>query len=93
MTDFIVICFDVCDPRRLRRVSNELENFGTRVQKSIFECHLDERGFIELKNRLSDHIDEQEDHVRYYRLCPKDRLIILVDGIGRVTTDVDFHLF
>ena len=92
MTDFIVICFDVCDPRRLRRVSNELENFGKRVQRSIFECYLDDGELTELKNRLRDHIDEQEDHVRYYRLCSKDRPKIQIEGIKQVTVDADFHL-
>ena len=92
MSDFFVICFDICDPRRLRRVANELENFGSRVQCSIFECHLDHNELTELKHRLSAHIEEQEDHVRYYKLCPKDRLKILVDGFGEVTDDLDFHL-
>ncbi len=92
MTIFIVICFDICDPRRLRCVSNELENFGKRVQRSIFECHLGENELSELKERLSSHIDEEEDHVHYYQLCPKDKTKILVDGLGQISDDVDFHL-
>jgi len=92
MTDFIMVCFDVSDQRRLRRVSNELENVGTRVQRSIFECRLREVELSELKKRLQQLIDPEEDHVRYYSLCHKDVPGILIDGTGEVTADPDYHL-
>jgi CRISPR-associated protein Cas2 len=38
-----MVCFDVSDEHRLRRVANELENFGQRVQRSVFECWLDDK--------------------------------------------------
>lgn len=34
MNDFYVVCYDVRDARRLRKVANEMENFGQRVQKA-----------------------------------------------------------
>ena len=92
MSGFYVVCFDVSDSRRLRRVSNELENFGVRVQRSVFECHLDASDLDELKTRLLALIDEKEDNVRYYPLCPKDTPGIVVDGVGAVTGDPGFHL-
>lgn len=92
MTAFFVICFDVRDKRRLRRVSNEMENFGMRVQRSVFECHLNDHDLNALKARLSKLIDDSEDHVRYYTLCPKDRPQILVEGDDGVTVDYDYHL-
>ena len=44
----ILVTYDIADPRRLRRVAKVSEGFGRRVQKSVFECELDERGL----NRL-----------------------------------------
>ena len=37
MTTFYLICFDVRDAKRLRKIANEMENFGNRVQRSVFE--------------------------------------------------------
>jgi len=44
MSKLYVICFDVADKKRLRQVAIQMENFGQRVQYSVFECHLDENG-------------------------------------------------
>jgi CRISPR-associated protein Cas2 len=88
----VVVCFDIRNPRRLYRVARELGNFGVRVQKNIFECHLDQDQLEELQRRLAKWIDGDLDKVRYYFLCPKDVQDIIVDGPGKVTVDPDFIL-
>ena len=92
MSDFITVCFDIRDPKRLRRVSDALENFGTRVQRSLFECHLDHNQLRKLCDRIDALIDVKEDHVRYYSLCPKDVPEIIIDGIGFRTQDSDYFI-
>ena len=92
MTAFYVICFDVHDDKRLRLISNEMENFGVRVQRSVFECHLETVQLQELKQRLSDLMEPSEDQVRYYRLCGKDKQQIVIDGAGRLSTDPDYTI-
>jgi len=92
MSRMFVVCFDVCDDKRLRRIARELGNFGVRVQKSVFECHLDDSELTDLQQRLAQLLDEQEDNVRYYPLCPKDVGAVLIDGPGRVSFDPDFVL-
>ena len=87
-----IVCFDICDEKRLRRVSREMGNFGVRVQKSVFECHLDESEYKELQSRLAKLIKETEDTVRYYPVCSKDQGAILINGPGGVTVDVDYKV-
>lgn len=87
-----LICFDVSGEKRLRRIAKALEGVGQRVQKSVFECHLDEIELGELQGRIDAIMDKTEDHVRYYPLCGKDRPEIKIDGKGSVTTDPDYHL-
>ncbi|MGH8658351.1 MAG: CRISPR-associated endonuclease Cas2 [Gammaproteobacteria bacterium] len=89
---FVLVCYDISDDRRRVRVGSELENFGCRVQYSVFECHLQEPQLRELHDRLLTLIDEQEDHLRYYALCPKDERAVLVDGLGHKTQDWDYHV-
>lgn len=56
-----LVAYDVSDPRRLPRVAQACEDFGVRVQYSIFEAHLDEKDFQRFWLRLIDEIDEDED--------------------------------
>jgi CRISPR-associated protein Cas2 len=89
---FIVVCYDIFDDDRRLDVSQEMENFGERVQKSVFECHLNEGELQELRERLARIVDLAQDRVRFYRLCPKDARGILVDGKGEVSRDLDFRM-
>ncbi len=90
MTRFYMICFDIGDERRLIKVSDAAENYGTRVQRSVFECWLDDQGLSRLKNTMKELINAEEDQVRYYSLCPKDREKVLIDGPGELVPDQDY---
>ena len=92
MNVFVVVSYDISDDRRRLRVSSEIENFGKRVQKSIFECHLGEDQLDELKQRIEKEICPDQDRVRYYRLCPKDRKAVLLDGTAIKTRDLDYFM-
>lgn len=54
--------------RRLRRVAKECQNYGQRVQNSVFECVLTEAQFAVLRNNILSIIDDEKDSVRYYFL-------------------------
>jgi CRISPR-associated protein Cas2 len=58
--------------RRLRRVAHVCEDYGQRVQLSVFECRLDDTLFETFMARLIEEIDGQRDSLRLYRL-PADR--------------------
>lgn len=54
--------------KRLRRVAKQCENFGQRVQNSVFECLVDPTQWAELRHKLEQEIDEERDSLRYYFL-------------------------
>ena len=54
--------------RRLRRVSKACENYGQRVQESVFECLVDPAQWVGLRDRLIDRIDKDRDSLRFYFL-------------------------
>ncbi len=89
---FVLVCYDIADPRRLRRVAREMENFGTRVQRSVFECYLDEQRLCELQHRLARALDIRADKVRYYTLCGRDVTGVVVDGVGSLTCDWHYRI-
>lgn len=69
----IVVSYDVSTTsmegrRRLRNVAKICENYGQRVQNSVFECELDHAQWIYLKNILLKEMNLKEDSLRVYLL-------------------------
>lgn len=69
----MLVTYDVTtrDPagrRRLRRVARLCQDFGQRVQYSVFECEVDPARWTILRARLMDEIDQSADSLRFYRL-------------------------
>ncbi len=54
--------------RRLRRVAKVCENFGQRVQYSVFECSVGERDLVRLRHDLLEEMNPSEDSLRLYYL-------------------------
>lgn len=54
--------------RRLRRVAKACQDYGQRVQNSVFECIVDPAQFVHLKQKLINEIDVKKDSLRFYYL-------------------------
>lgn len=64
-----LVAYDIADSKRLRRVAGICLDYGIRVQKSLFECHLSEEVFHEFWNRLETAIDPEQDSLSAYPVC------------------------
>lgn len=53
---------------RLRKVAKTCENYGIRVQNSVFECNVDASQAALLKASLLDIMDKDLDSIRFYYL-------------------------
>lgn len=70
---FILIAYDVSTAdrkgqKRLRRVARACEDYGVRVQKSIFECQVGKTEWAMLRSRLLKEMDPRQDSLRFYHL-------------------------
>ena len=59
---------DAMGKRRLRHVAKRCEDWGQRVQASVFECKLSPAQYTQLKHELTKTIDPQSDSLRFYNL-------------------------
>ena len=59
---------DAAGRRRLRRVARACQDYGQRVQFSVFECEIDPAQWVALRARLVGEIDETMDSLRFYFL-------------------------
>jgi CRISPR-associated protein Cas2 len=66
---FILISYDIPDNKRRTKIAKILEDYGERVQYSVFECRLSAQHLKKLSRELNDVMDEAEDSIRLYRLC------------------------
>lgn len=69
----VLITYDVSTQsssgsRRLRMVAKKCEEYGVRVQNSVFECIVDSTKLRQLELELEAIIDPSVDSLRFYRL-------------------------
>ncbi|MGB5234237.1 MAG: CRISPR-associated endonuclease Cas2 [Candidatus Macondimonas sp.] len=86
----VVVTYDVSTEtaagrRRLRRVAKVCEGVGQRVQKSVFECQVDDMQMEDLERRLLAEINETEDNLRFYRITESAQVRVKQYGSFRST--------
>ena len=69
----VVVSYDVNTKsdggqRRLRRVAKTCEDYGQRVQFSVFECIVDPAQWTVLREKLVSEIEPERDSLRFYFL-------------------------
>jgi CRISPR-associated protein Cas2 len=89
----IIVTYDVSTEtaagrKRLRRVAKACESVGQRVQKSVFECQVNEMQLEALERALLAEIDEKEDNLRFYRITEPIEVRVKQFGAFR---SVDFE--
>ncbi len=84
-----LVCFDIVSDKIRYRAVKCLLKYGTRVQKSVFECRLNDRQYLEMKAALDKLIKPEEDSIRYYLLCQNCAVNVSVTGLGGFTQDED----
>ncbi|THU04479.1 CRISPR-associated endonuclease Cas2 [Lampropedia puyangensis] len=67
----ILVSYDVSTTseggqRRLRRIARECQNYGQRVQYSVFEIEVNTAQWVALKDKLCSLIDPDLDSLRFY---------------------------
>ncbi len=82
-----LVCYDISDPKRLRKVARACEDFGYRKQFSVFLCRLSTTDMVRLRNRLYDLIDLEQDQVLLIPAC--GRCLGAMEALGRPTDPPD----
>jgi len=87
---WVLVTYDVATetPKgqaRLRRVAQSCKNYGQRVQKSVFECTVNDVQYEKLKRDLLKEIDSHNDNLRFYKLQEPREKSVEEFGIGHVT--------
>jgi CRISPR-associated protein Cas2 len=56
-----LICYDIHDPKRLRKAAKHLEGYGQRMQESVFRVWLGSTELQRLRWELTEQLDPSDD--------------------------------
>lgn len=87
-----VLVYDVVNDRRRTRLHRALKDYGTPVQRSVFEFDLSPGEAHAMMERVEALISPDEDVVRLYRLCAACLAETRILGEGDLSLDPDFYI-
>ena len=89
-----LVCYDICDDKRLRQVFKTMRNFGDHLQYSIFECQFTTQDLARCRAELHGLIHHMEDQVLFVNLGPAEgRGDRVISALGKPYTRVDSSCF
>lgn len=69
MYEHYLIVYDILNPVRLRRLAKIVQDYGLRMQNSVFEAQMTPSELQSMKGRIKKIIDPAEDGIKIFRLC------------------------
>lgn len=68
-----LVCYDIRDPKRLRRVHKVLKGYGEAWQFSVFFCVLKDIDRVRLQTDLEEEMNLKEDQALILDLGPSEK--------------------
>lgn len=87
-----LVSYDIPDTPRRTKIAKILDDFGDRVQYSVFECLIDRELLDKMMIRLQKAAKEAEDSIRIYAICGNFEKAITIIGQGEVSKDDKYYI-
>jgi CRISPR-associated protein Cas2 len=90
MRNSYLVCYDICDDKRLRKVFKIMRGFGDHLQYSIFECQFSAADLVRCREALRPVINHAQDQVLFVDLGPSEgRGDRVITALGKPYLSVD----
>ena len=94
MRSTYLICYDICDDKRLKKVFKTIRRRGDHLQYSIFECQLSPSELLALREELRAIINYAHDQVLFVNLGPSEgRGERVIESLGLPYSPIDLPCF
>ena len=94
MYEVYLIAYDVRHPGRLKKLAKIAQDYGIRMQKSIFEAELLPSELQSMMSRMKNIINPAEDGIKIFRLCQSCEAKRTGAGRGKPSLpDKAWHIF
>jgi CRISPR-associated protein Cas2 len=85
-----LVCYDICDDKRLKKVFKAMRNYGDHLQYSVFECQMTGEDLVQCRAELAGIIHQGEDQVLFVNLGPAEgRGERVITALGKPYTQMD----
>jgi len=85
-----LVCYDISDEKRLRRVFKIMRGWGDHLQYSVFECQLTKTDLVKLRAELAAEVNQSDDQVLFVNLGPSEgRGDRVITALGKPYTRID----
>ena len=64
-----LVSYDITEPKRLVKIAHHCEDYGVRIQYSVFECRLEAALFDQFWNELLELINPATDRLVAFKIC------------------------
>lgn len=92
MRNVFLVCYDVSNDKRLKRVYKTMRGYGDHLQFSVFRCELSAKERAEMIADLSSLIAHDEDQVLIIDIGPADgRANLVFEAIGKAYVAPERH--
>jgi CRISPR-associated protein Cas2 len=83
----LIVTYDICNPKRLRKVHKVMKGFGEALQYSVFCCDLTATSRVRCESALRQVINHNEDQVLFIDIGPAaGRGRLAVSSLGQAYT-------
>lgn len=90
MRSSYLVCYDIADEKRLRKVFQAMRGYGDHLQFSIFECQMTPEDLVRCREELRGIIHHREDQVLFVNLGPSEgRGERVITALGKPYTQMD----
>lgn len=86
---FYIVTYDICDPKRWRKVFRLMKGFGEWIQLSVFQCRLNRMKYARLIEKLDGLIKKEEDQALIMDLGLAAGIDLRVISLGRIFRPIE----
>jgi CRISPR-associated protein Cas2 len=89
-----LVCYDICEDKRLRAVHRTMRDFGDHLQYSVFECQMTPTDLARCRHALGKIIHHGQDQVLFVDLGPAEgRGDRVITALGKPYSPIDAPCF
>lgn len=83
MDHVYLVCYDITQPKRWRKIYKTMKGYGVWLQLSVFQCRLNRQNLLRMTDTLTELMNADEDHVMIIDVGPAESITIRVESFGR----------